>query len=354
VKVAAALALLVASLALVAAGCGGEDEASADPTAEWAEGFCTAITTWTDAITEATDELRSLSSLNRDSFEQAGEDIRTATQAFGDDLRALGSPETESGEEAQQAIDDFATTLDEDSADIEAAIENISEAKDVPEFVKLAPKAVQDITASLSSMNAAFSTMLSTIRKEDPRHELQKAFEDAEACGDIGAEETTSGEVAESTFGDGEHRVGADITAGTYRAPHAESGCYWARLRDFSGELDAILANSNESGPTVVTIKSTDAGFESNGCGSWTSDLSQVTDSRTSFGDGTYIVGVDIAPGRFASQAGSGCYWARLRSFTGDFDAIIANDNPSGRAVVEISRADRGFQSKGCGIWSAG
>jgi methyl-accepting chemotaxis protein len=179
VKVASVLALLVASLALVATGCGGDDEAAADPTAEWAEGFCAAITTWTDDITEATDELRSLSSLSRDSFEQAANDIRTATSEFGDELRALGSPETESGEEARQAIDDFATTLDEDSADIESAIQEASGITDIP-------GAVQDITASLSSMNAAFSEMLSTIRTDDAQNELETAFEEADACDDIG------------------------------------------------------------------------------------------------------------------------------------------------------------------------
>jgi hypothetical protein len=179
VRVASALALLVVSLALVAAGCGGDDEASADPTAEWAEGFCTAITTWTDSITEATDELRSLSSLSRDSFEQAGEDIRTATTQFGDDLRALGSPETDSSEEAQQAVDDFATAIDEDSADIESAIQDVSGITDIP-------KAVQDITASLSSMQAAFSAMLKTIRTDDARNELETAFENADSCDDIG------------------------------------------------------------------------------------------------------------------------------------------------------------------------
>jgi hypothetical protein len=179
VRAASAFALLVASLALVAAGCGGDDEASADPTAAWAEGFCTAITTWTDSITEATDELRSLSSLNRESFEQAAEDIRTATTDFGDDLRALGSPETESGEEAKQAIDDFATTLDDDSADIETAIQDVSGITDIP-------GAVQDITTSLSSMNAAFSTMLSAIRTDDAQDELQTAFENADACDEIG------------------------------------------------------------------------------------------------------------------------------------------------------------------------
>jgi hypothetical protein len=178
VRAASALAVLVASLALVAAGCGGGDEEES-ATDQWAEGFCTSITTWTDSIKEATDELRSLSSLSSDSFEQAAEDIRTATTQFGDDLRALGAPETESGQDAKQAIDDFATTLDEDSADIETSIKDVSGITDIP-------GAVQDITASLSSMNEAFSTMLSAIRTDDAQDELQSAFENAEACDDLG------------------------------------------------------------------------------------------------------------------------------------------------------------------------
>jgi hypothetical protein len=32
--------------------------------------------------------------------------------------------------------------------------------------------------------------------------------------------------------------------------------------------------------------------------------------------------------------------------------AIIANDNPSGSAVVTISRLDRGFKTERCAAWS--
>ena len=63
-------------------------------------------------------------------------------------------------------------------------------------------------------------------------------------------------------------------------------------------------------------------------------------------------MGVDIAPGSYAFGGGSGCYWARLRNFSGTLEAIIANDNASGRAIVQIARSDRGFQSNGCGTWS--
>ena len=113
------------------------------PPTEWAEGFCTAITTWTGAITDATDELRSLDSLSTEGFEQAATDIRTATSDFGDDLRALGAPETESGEETQQAIEEFATAIEDDSAEIETAIQDVSGITDIP-------GAVQAVTASLT------------------------------------------------------------------------------------------------------------------------------------------------------------------------------------------------------------
>jgi hypothetical protein len=80
--------------------------------------------------------------------------------------------------------------------------------------------------------------------------------------------ETSAADSAE--FGDGTHRVGTDIEPGTYRTEGAP-GCYWARLRSFSGELEAIIANANPSGPAVVTIAPTDAGFESTNCGAWSS-----------------------------------------------------------------------------------
>jgi hypothetical protein len=74
------------------------------------------------------------------------------------------------------------------------------------------------------------------------------------------------------TFSDGTWRVGADIEAGTYRA-NAKMGCYWERMRGFSGDtLKDIISNgvSASDGPVTVTIKKTDLGFKSQLCGTWT------------------------------------------------------------------------------------
>jgi hypothetical protein len=71
-------------------------------------------------------------------------------------------------------------------------------------------------------------------------------------------------------FGDGTYQVGKDIQPGTYRIRVGSPGCYFARLKGFGGTIDDIIANNNVSAPTIVTISSSDKGFQSSGCGTWT------------------------------------------------------------------------------------
>jgi hypothetical protein len=175
-----ALLTVVISLALMAAGCGGgDDESSATPVDDWAEGFCTAITTWTGQLEQAVKPLRNLSSVSRDKVEQAGAEIRTATDQFTDDLQGLGTPETDAGDEARQAVDDFKTTIDDDLDDIEQAVEGTSGVTGIKD-------AVTAITSSLTSMQQAFNKMVKSIRTTDSERKLRTAFEEADACGTIG------------------------------------------------------------------------------------------------------------------------------------------------------------------------
>lgn len=153
------------------------------------------------------------------------------------------------------------------------------------------------------------------------------------------------------TFGDGTHVVGKDVPAGTYRT-RGGANCYWARLKSFSGSVSAILANANTSGPAVVTIARTDKGFESARCGTWTSNLGRISKSKIKITQGTFIVKTDIAPGTYRSRGGSSCYWARLKSFSGELSAIIANGNATGSVVVTIAPSDKGFTSARCGTWT--
>lgn len=53
---------------------------------------------------------------------------------------------------------------------------------------------------------------------------------------------------------------------------------------------------------------------------------------KTAFGDGTYQVGVDIAPGTYRSAGGVMCYWKRLGSLNAS-DIIDNNDSPGPQVV---------------------
>jgi hypothetical protein len=94
------------------------------------------------------------------------------------------------------------------------------------------------------------------------------------------AEASDAASVAPGTIADGKYSVPDEVSPGTYRAPDASDGCYWARLRSFSGETSAIIANANESGPALVTIAPTDKGFETSGCGTW-SKVGNPTSAQT-------------------------------------------------------------------------
>jgi len=71
-------------------------------------------------------------------------------------------------------------------------------------------------------------------------------------------------------FRGGTYIVGTDIAPGTWRSSGGP-GCYWERESGFSGTLDDIIANDLTNSPAIVTISSSDKGFEAGAeCGTWT------------------------------------------------------------------------------------
>ncbi len=173
-----ALSAAVAALALVATGCGGSDSSDEDPTAAWASGFCSAVTSWTDELQTVTSQFSDTSNLSQDGLQSAADDVTSATEQLVDDLRGLGSPETESGDEVRSALDSLSTTLESEAANIEETVEGISGLTGIP-------SAITAVTTSLSAMGSAFASTLQTIQDADVRDELQTALEDSPECADI-------------------------------------------------------------------------------------------------------------------------------------------------------------------------
>ncbi len=154
-------------------------------------------------------------------------------------------------------------------------------------------------------------------------------------------------------FGDGTYSVGngsGQVPAGTYRSTGG-SGCYWARLSDLTGSFSSVIANNFLSGPDVVTVLSSDAGFESDGCGTW--DLLPSTGPEvTSFGDGGYAIGIDIAPGTYSAPGGEYCYWEQYSDFLGTSASLISIGANPGQQTVQLASNAKRFLVQGCGTWT--
>lgn len=78
----------------------------------------------------------------------------------------------------------------------------------------------------------------------------------------------------------------------------------------------------------------------------------EKTKAANTVGDGTWVVGSDIAPGsyRTAQPVGSSCYWGVYRSGSNGSD-ILDNDLPGGGHPVVTLAEGQDFKSSRCGTW---
>ncbi len=156
-------------------------------------------------------------------------------------------------------------------------------------------------------------------------------------------------------FAEGMYEVGVDIRPGIYTATSNDGRCVWFTVGDFSH----LPAPSNlitwwKTGDPIAEIKPDSAGFYSIRCGTWVRrDIETPEEPVTHFGDGSYLVGVDISPGTYIADAGDGsCDWFRTAPF-GDTSPDNSGGYVSkGRQIATILASDSGFHSDGCGTWN--
>lgn len=173
-----ALAILVLGAALVAAtGCGGDDE---PPAEAWANDVCTSISDWRTSIEGIVTDLQSqLTSPDAGAaVKQAISSGVDATTQLKNELQDIGPPETEAGDEAKQALDDFADEAAQTADDVQAQAEKLPDSGSVTELLgQLTP-----IAASLESLAREGQSQLQDLESLDPSGEIQDGVENAEAC----------------------------------------------------------------------------------------------------------------------------------------------------------------------------
>ena len=186
----AGLSAVALTVVLIAAGCGGDGGESStqgststersSSAEDWANSLCGAVASWDDAITSAGTTLKD--DPTEDGLKSAADKVRSATQKLSDDLESLAAPDTESGQEAKESVDELAAGLAGGLEEIQTAVENAS-------GLSGALAAISAVSTRLMAMGDQVS---STVRSlEDTGGELADAFAQAESCNGLSG--TTTG-----------------------------------------------------------------------------------------------------------------------------------------------------------------
>jgi chromosome segregation ATPase len=163
------LALVLAAV-LVAGGCGGDDESSAE---SWANDVCSNLSEWLGEVDEAANSLTEQGSdFDESAVRDAVDQIRNATDELADDLGELGPPDTDAGQEAEEALDTLSSELRKQSDSLEQELDE----NDAP------LEQASAIAASFSAVADQLNETFQGLQGLDPGGELEDAFSDSEEC----------------------------------------------------------------------------------------------------------------------------------------------------------------------------
>ena len=154
-------------------------------TEEWADEVCTSLSDWRTSITslaDVGDEPLTPDAL-REKLDEAGD----ATNELVTQLRGLGAPDLEAGDELQQQLDDSAAELE---SKYDALRDSAEAAADAPpaEF----PQQLSGLASDFAALQTSISTTVSSLQHanvgEESKAELEQAFADAPSCQSLRAE----------------------------------------------------------------------------------------------------------------------------------------------------------------------
>jgi hypothetical protein len=175
-----ALVPVVVGFVIVLAGCGGSSKAS--PAEQWASGVCSSIDTWKTEIStitsDAADALKDPATA-REGLKTAVDDGKSATQTLLDDLKGLQPPDTPEGQQAQQQLDTFVTSVQATADDVQQALNQIPDASSINAIVE-----------SLTGLSTEFQKTIDQGRElvttlTDLGSEMKDAFQSASSCQDL-------------------------------------------------------------------------------------------------------------------------------------------------------------------------
>ena len=175
-----AAAALVASLAFVAAGCGGSSESAQE---KWANDVCSPFVDWSKTMTTLANDAKSaIQSPSASSVEQLQSDAQSAvnaTKTLENDLKNLPPAPGSDGQSVKDTFTNYASQVNQAIAQLQSSAKALSSSSDLGSAATaLSAAAGQVSTFSTQTQNAINSAKATS-------EDMKKGFEDASSCQDL-------------------------------------------------------------------------------------------------------------------------------------------------------------------------
>jgi uncharacterized protein (DUF2342 family) len=169
--------VLVATLALLAAGCGG-GRSDKKANEAYANSVCTAVGSWANEVKSIA--TNSSGAISKASLDAKLAQFETATKNLVSQIKAVPPPNTSQGQAAKKQIDQLATQLETTTSAVK------STAAQIP-----AKATVSQAASALSKLAPQVETLASTAKStvkaiEGAGGSLSSAFESTRACKNLG------------------------------------------------------------------------------------------------------------------------------------------------------------------------
>lgn len=151
-----------------------------ETTAEWADSVCTSLSDWRSsiaALAEPGDEPLTAETL-QDRLDQADD----ATSDLVDELRDLGPPDLDEGDEVERALDSAAAALAARYADVQSAAQDAADADDPADLLEALADLADDFAALADQPRDIVATLQSASLFGDASDELEQAFAASDSC----------------------------------------------------------------------------------------------------------------------------------------------------------------------------
>jgi hypothetical protein len=148
-------------------------------TEEWAGEVCTSLSDWNDSITSLAD--LEGESLTADTLRDRLDEANAATSELVTELRDLGAPDLEAGDELEQQLDESAEELE---SRYDALRDSAEAAADAPpsEFLQQLADLASDFAALQTAISSTVTSLQGANVAEESKAELEQAFADAPSC----------------------------------------------------------------------------------------------------------------------------------------------------------------------------